>query len=337
MNLRSAEYCIFNVRYSKEEYTSKLAELSLDRNSGFLAARGRFFGEFRTMFPFRAVYQTRCENCEGTNHTNSKNLTACFEGDKSEDTVHSSYLGEVYSCADTNYAGFDRCELCYQAIGITDLFHGIAVDSCWHGSELAYCAYCFSCSKCFGCLSLQRGTFCVLNRQYSKDEYESIVARVIREMNGRGEWGRFFPRAFSPFGYNETVAQEWYPLPQGDAAQLGFAWRETAPAARGRPSAQMPEHAAEVHDEIVKEIWNCDECGRDYRVIAPELSLYRTLGVPLPRNCIDCRQRRRLILHSPWKLWTRRCSSCAAEVRTTFDPARPEKILCESCHRNIAY
>ena len=27
-----------------------------------------------------------------------------------------------------------------------------------------------------------------------------------------GEWGEFFPASLSPFGYNETVANEYYPL-----------------------------------------------------------------------------------------------------------------------------
>jgi len=27
-----------------------------------------------------------------------------------------------------------------------------------------------------------------------------------------GEWGEFFPASLSPFGYNETVAQEYFPL-----------------------------------------------------------------------------------------------------------------------------
>ena len=27
-----------------------------------------------------------------------------------------------------------------------------------------------------------------------------------------GEWGEFFPSSLSPFGYNETVAQEYFPM-----------------------------------------------------------------------------------------------------------------------------
>ena len=31
-------------------------------------------------------------------------------------------------------------------------------------------------------------------------------------MKKTGEWGEFFPSSISPFGYNETVAMEYYPI-----------------------------------------------------------------------------------------------------------------------------
>ena len=32
------------------------------------------------------------------------------------------------------------------------------------------------------------------------------------DMKKRGEYGEFFPASMSPFGYNETVAHEYFPL-----------------------------------------------------------------------------------------------------------------------------
>jgi hypothetical protein len=51
-----------------------------------------------------------------------------------------------------------------------------------------------------------------LNRQYTKEEYELLVPKIIEKMMSDGEWGEFFPAILSPFGYNETVAQEYFPL-----------------------------------------------------------------------------------------------------------------------------
>ena len=45
-------------------------------------------------------------------------------------------------------------------------------------------------------------------------------------MRASGEWGEFFPIEISPFGYNETVAQEYFPLSKDDCGEQGWAWRE---------------------------------------------------------------------------------------------------------------
>jgi hypothetical protein len=38
-------------------------------------------------------------------------------------------------------------------------------------------------------------------------------------MKSTGEWGEFFPLSLSLFGYNETVAQDYFPLAQEEAIQ----------------------------------------------------------------------------------------------------------------------
>ena len=336
-NLRNAEYCVFNEQLSKEEYLSKKATFELQTYSGLIRARDRYFGKFRQMFPFRAVYQTRCENCEGTNHTNSKNLVACFEADKSEDCIHSTYLGSTFDCVDVNYAGFDRCELCYQAIGITNLSNSICVDSCWHGGNLAYCAYCFSSNNCFGCISLQRGEYCILNKAYDRREYEALVDQIISSMMERKEWGVFFPRSMSPFNYRETVAQNWFPLTDVAAKAFGYHQRDQVQDYGGKAVDSMPETIDTVDDSLLSSIWLCNECGKNFRVVSAELSFYRSLQLPMPRNCIDCRQHRRLDLHSPWKLFNRACGRCKSPIQTTFSVEQPEEVICENCFEQVAY
>ena len=49
-------------------------------------------------------------------------------------------------------------------------------------------------------------------------------------MKGELSWGEFFPASLSPFGYNETVANEYFPLTKDQAEKLGCGrmgkWRE---------------------------------------------------------------------------------------------------------------
>jgi len=50
-----------------------------------------------------------------------------------------------------------------------------------------------------------------LNKQYTKEEYEKLVPKIIEHMKKTSEWGEFFPASISPFGYEETAAMDYYP------------------------------------------------------------------------------------------------------------------------------
>ena len=81
--------------------------------------------------------------------------------------------------------------------------------------NIQYVLYSDSCSSSnhlFGCIGLRNKSYCILNKQYTKEEYEVLVPRIIEHMMKTGEWGEFFPATLSPFGYNETVAMEYFPL-----------------------------------------------------------------------------------------------------------------------------
>jgi hypothetical protein len=51
-----------------------------------------------------------------------------------------------------------------------------------------------------------------LNKQYTKEEYEKLLPKIIAHMKKTGEWGEFFPISISPFNYEETPAMDYYPL-----------------------------------------------------------------------------------------------------------------------------
>lgn len=43
-------------------------------------------------------------------------------------------------------------------------------------------------------------------------------------MKSTKEWGEFFPTELSTFGYNETVAQEYFPLTEEEVKAQGWKW-----------------------------------------------------------------------------------------------------------------
>ena len=62
------------------------------------------------------------------------------------------------------------------------------------------------------------------------------------------EWGEFFPSSMSPFSYNETIAQEHFPLAREEALKRGYAWRDEKDDV---PDVEIIETAASLFDEVV--------------------------------------------------------------------------------------
>ncbi len=341
-NLRHKEYYIFNKEYSRDEYLEKLKEYGLNTHKGFETARSYFIHEFRTQFPFRAVYQTNTQNSTGSNLENCKNLRSVFDSSKCEDIAYTVQADETYDSMDMTCMGYDRSELCYETIGCSGLFNSVSCDSCWHNSNLLYSNLCFTCDSLFGCISLRHKKYCVLNREYSKEEYEKKRKEIISHMEKTGEWGGFFPSDISPYAYNETIAQEYFPLEKEEILKKRWKWRdEDKPDFSGvtkRISAKrLPETIGKIPDDILNWAIECEKSGKPFKVQKKELEFYRTMDLPVPHFHPDVRMEMRLALRSPRKLWDRDCAKCGKSTPATFSPERPETVYCEECYLNSVY
>ena len=82
---------------------------------------------------------------------------------------------------------------------------------------------------------------------------------VYTELSGRiYSFGEFFPVSIIPFAYNETVAQEYFPLEKNKAVSLGYSWKEEDSRSYSItiPSEKIPE-ISYVSQDICKEIIGC--------------------------------------------------------------------------------
>ncbi|MBU1757666.1 hypothetical protein KKG31_00495 [Patescibacteria group bacterium] len=48
--------------------------------------------------------------------------------------------------------------------------------------DMLYCESCDACENCFGCVSLRNKSYCILNKQYTQEEYENLVVKIIEHM-----------------------------------------------------------------------------------------------------------------------------------------------------------
>ncbi len=340
-NLRHKEFYILNKQYSKEDYLQKIKEYNSRNYRRFQDAKIFFLNDFRKKFPFKSSHQTNCENCEGDNLENCKNVKNSFDCSDSEDIKYSSQIDATSSSMDMTCMGYDKGELCYQTIGCAGTSYAIACDSCWHDSDIMYSQICFNSSYLFGCIGLKYKKYCILNKQYTKEEYEKLVPLIIENMQNTGEWGEFFPSGFSPFGYNETVANEYYPLTKEEALKKGFNWSDyESPLPKVDkiiPASKLPDDIKDIPDDILNWAIRCEVTNKPYKIIPQELKFYRDHNLPIPRRHPDQRHKDRMSLRNPRKLWSRSCDKCTKEIQTTYSPERPEKILCESCYLKEVY
>jgi len=73
-------------------------------------------------------------------------------------------------------------------------------------TDLTYCSFCFNvCEHLFGCTGLKKKKYCILNKQYSEEEYYLMVDKIIAHMKVTGEWGQFFPIKMSSVAYGHGI------------------------------------------------------------------------------------------------------------------------------------
>ena len=360
VNLRGGSNCIFNQQYTKEEFEAKKKELALDTYNGTQKFQ-KEFEQFRLSQFYKYANNLKSEGSTGDNLvgvTRSKNT---FDFQDSEDLKYVFWGMRVKDSYDSG-PGIGDCDgLLYETADMLNNNSVFFSHVVYNSFDVRYSINCHSSSHLFGCYGMRSKQYCIFNKQYSKEEYEALIPKIIEHMNAMPyvdtkdrsfAYGEFFPYDVSPFAYNETIAQEYFPLTKEQAQHFGFAWYDRAER-NYQPTIleqNLPETVAEVKDDIVNEVIGCKSggdtlksCTQAFRLVPQELELYRKLGIPVPHYCPNCRHYNRLKERTPMKLWHRTCmctqtthgheGKCPNEFETSYAPDRPEMVYCESCYQ----
>jgi len=361
VGLRNKSYYIFNQAYSKEEYQKEIEKLALGTRAGLASVRTRF-DSLRGSLPHRYAHIFKSVDCTGDNISNASNVKDSFDVAGPAQNLHHFFLGgwDMKDSCYGNHSGHGT-ELTYNSFaifsGCSRVVGSLLVSS---SQNILYSWTCRGSSNLFGCVGLRNKQYCILNKQYSKKEYEMLVPKIVQHMdampyvlNGNQYlYGDFLPPDLSLAGYNETIANEYFPLDRDQAVASGFNWRERenniyTPTTAGNT---LPGSIQEIEDSILNETiaclheGDCDHhCTKAFRFISSELAFYRHLNLPLPQLCPNCRHYERVAQRNPLRLWTRKCdcaavnhahndSPCANEFQTSYAPERPEVVYCEQCY-----
>ena len=362
VNLKNKSYYIFNQPYSKEEYAEKIKEFVVSSRENIEALRRQSI-DYWMKFPNKFIHGRHNAGVSGDYIHNSKNAQHCWRVIGCENVKYCQNFTVGPSKDSYDHSNFsDGTELIYESLITGSGAYNVAFSSqCYpFVSDLRYSFFCQNSSSLFGCVSLRNKQYCILNKQYTKEEYEALIPKIIEHMNsmpyiakkGRVyKYGEFFPAEMSPSAYNESLAYECFPLTKKEVEEQGLIWREQKNREFNatKSAFKLPDDIKDVDDSILKEVISCShagtcehECVGVFRITNQELQFYRKLNIPLPQICQNCRHYSRFAWRNPPRLWHRQCmcdknhshhsGRCPNEFETSYAPDRPEIIYCESCY-----
>lgn len=330
VGLRHKEYHILNQPVTPEEFKAALKKLQT--NAG-IAELKKQFSDFCLKFPNKFMHGAQNEQVSGDYLQHCKQAINCYD---CNDVENSKYFTQAFDsakdCMDCQEVGdkaelvFDSSTLGYTVYNVQFSFNGLG-----NLMNFMYCQYCFKSQDLFGCFGLRKKKFCIFNKQYSEADYHALRSKIIEHMKTTGEFGEYWPLSTAWFPYNETLAQDYFPLTKEQATTQGLRWRD-------------PVVVTKTEDATLRQ---CNTCSKQFKLIAQETAMYQAASIPLPDHCFMCRHRARLAQRNPRSLWHRQCMCtqtdhghqglCSTEFDTTYAPDRKEIVYCEQCYQKEVY
>lgn len=346
MNLKNKKYCFKNEQFSKEEYLEKIKEYDLGSYQGYQKAKQEALEFWRTLPP-RPAWDTLSVDYSGSYVFHSKNCHECYDVVDSEDCKYCMMLwrSPQKNCYDVSAFGY-ALENCYEA-GVAGEYASdlkFTQESGLHLLNAEYCKLSLGGQNHFGCVSVRKGEYVIFNKIYSKEDYYDLRERIIIQMNeipyvskqgALYKYGEFFPLELSPFPYNITYAQLFYPKLKEEIEKEGLVYlvEEKSSHDITCTSKDLPDKLDST-DGILKEIIECSNCLRGYKVISMELNFLRKMDLPLPRICPFCRVNEKLnIWVENMKLHDRTCDKCGIDFKTHYTKERAPHVLCKKCYQ----
>ncbi len=340
VNLRNSKYCIWNEQYSKEDYEKFIASIYPLSHDDLVTYEEKFWKLVRSL-PMNGTRNIASTNVSGVNIKNSRNLYNVIDANGSENVRH----------ADAAINHKDSMDFLFSGGHASSLYMTTNVGS--QSSNIRFSAsskYCVDCdfvfnsknlTNCFMCFGLQNKSYCILNKQYEKDEYFRMLDEIKLEMLGRGEYSDGVGLNFCAQAYNVSLAQNGYPLSEEEVKKIGGYTAKDPETNVGNTEivkySDLPKTINEITDDIVSKAILCEKSGKPFRITQSELEFYRRTGLPLPNIHPLLRMRRRLNLVKTGKKYKAVCVKCNKEIETVLNPSENFIFYCDKCYQQEVF
>ncbi len=285
--LKNQRYQVLNSPCTEIEYQDILKRIKTDNI-------------FRKDFELKVLKLVKSIWIEGSITTGSVNAKGdfCYDSNDVFDCYNVGDSRNIYHVYNsfwvTDTIGLDQwgenTNLTYESLDIwlnaSNIYCSI---SCWNNAIYNfYSTKCNWCSFIFGCSWLRNKSYCIFNKQYTKEEWERTLQKIIRQMINEWTWGEFLDPKYAPFAYNESQAMDFMALTKENVLKLGFRWSdrvETPPEGITKiiPWALLSQNISEIPDDILNWAIKCPKTGKLFQIQPLELEMHRKFSTPIPR------------------------------------------------------
>lgn len=334
VGLRQQSYQIFNQPVSKKEYNEFLDKYPINDEASIIYILNKQ-EELRKKIPTRATYGSHNNNVSGDHVYNARNVHHSFDSQGGENSKYCYTTSKPVETYDISFNPY--IEYSYQSLASVASSNLISGHLIHDSNHVYYSDTCMNSKNLFGCFGLRNKEYCILNRQYTKEEYEELTPHIIESMKKTGDWGNFFKLTMTPFSYNESIANEYMPLKKDEALAQGFSWRDDIPSTKDQENythKELPQDPKDYSDDLLDKIFKCEFCEKNYKLISREIAFYKRIGLSVPRKCFNCRHQRRMDIRNSRNLIETKCYACRENILTSYSKEKHSQyqIYCEKCY-----
>ena len=206
-NLRHASYRIENKQCTKEEYEAKKKEILASQES--IEAAKKRFEELKAQAIVKYAFQTKCNDATGDYLYNVHHSRMMFDASNAKDCSYMADVEDPTDCLDGNNMYY-RPERCLDVMGTLQTYNCKFSTYAMYCSSVEYSDSLQNCQDCFGSIGLKKAQYCILNKQYTKEEYDALVSTIKAQMTKphRSNTMRPWQKIISPIRCNPTSRPE---------------------------------------------------------------------------------------------------------------------------------
>lgn len=329
-NLRGKSFCWLNEQLTEQEYRERLAQADLRDHRALEQWQERIqplWGE--AVRSAGRNYQSEesfgddlasCKQVKGISILEGQRLYNVFAGARSTDCVDLLPCNSLERSASCIYSG--------------NGYENHACSLSWECVDVAYSELLTACEHCFGCIGLRHKQFCILNKQYSEEEYWRVVDHLKTDMLKRGEYGEYFPYTTTLFAYNTSHADAAFPLSKQEALTLGARWYDFVQESSNTILSveELPTRLDAKQLSADTHFYRCPVSQRPFRFVQPEWDFHQEKQLALARLHPTVRRKQRFAQLQPLYLTERTCGRCQKEIFARYPLSHKGPVWCETCY-----